>query len=419
MSDEIHQNGVTNDELVASVLDAYEKRPYPAEDERVLSDKGWKLAPLGWWNGVGRLAGGMEEGLRVLVAGCGTGNEAFNLARALPKCQVVGVDFSERSVAIANKWRDASEIGNVSFLQADLTADDLPDLLAEHGPFDLISCHGVISYIPAAHRALANFNALLAADGCLYLGCNGSAHLSRRYREVLERLGSDLNRFPADRESREKVALCDDLMGIKPGKGIANQSDGYIDSDIYGEINQCLSLEQWTEMGEGAGLTFLSTLQGSVILSALKYNSSAELLMERGLRRTYAYADFCRPTAFHRILFGKSGRRLPDFSPESLADLESWRPFVNLWKREAIPPMQKPYDRVASFKLNIPGLYKDHSLKAKTFVLEFLRLSDGENTIAEICDRIGSGVTPERVRSLLFRFNAAGMISLRPPVEAS
>ncbi len=415
MSEEFEHNGATSDELVASVLDAYEKRPYPAEDERVLSDKGWKLAPLGWWNGVGRLAEGTDGVTKVLVAGCGTGNEAFNVARALPQAQVVGVDFSEKAIQIANRWREASGIENVSFHQTDLTAIDLPEQLSEHGPFDLISCHGVISYIPSADKALSNFNAMLAEDGALYLGCNGPAHISRRYREVLERLGSDLARFPADRAAREKVALCDDLTGIKPGKGIANQSDGYIDSDIYGEINQCLTLERWIEMAEGAGLTFLTSLAGSVALSALKYQSSANLLMERALPDSYVYVDFCRPTSFHRLLFGKNGRQLPRFSDDAIEDLSSWRPLVNLWKRSAIPAMKKPYDQVASFKLNIPGLYKNHSLKARTFVLEFFRLSDGESTVGEICERIGSGVTPERLRPLLFRFTACGMLCLKPP----
>jgi len=407
------RDGTIEESLVDGILGEYEKRPYPAEDERVLSDKQWKLAPLGWWNGTGRLASGELGSLRVLVAGCGTGNEAFNFARLSKDFEVVGVDFSGRAIEIANRWRNASGLENVSFVQADLSGDDLLEKV--EGPFDLISCHGVMSYIPETVSALRNIGKLLAEDGAFYLGCNGTTHVSQQYRPVLGSLGCDLESYEADSTVRQKVALCDDLKGLQPGKGIANQSDGFIASDIFGKLNHCWSLEEWNAKASEAGLTFLGALQPTRLLSQVRYNSTVSMLREEGLAWASESSDRMRPAPFHRILYGKSGRQLPDFSAANEEELKKWRPFVNLWKRDAIPAMKPPYTQKVSFKLNIPGLYKDHSIEARAFVLEFLRLSDGEKSFDEIIRQIGSGLTFQQAAPLVFRFYLCGMINLKPP----
>lgn len=409
------QSGTIDESLVDGILGEYEKRPYPAEDERVLSQRAWKLAPLGWWNGTGRLAAGELGRLRVLVAGCGTGNEAFNFARLSEEFEVVGVDFSRRSIEVAERWKTASGLKNVSFVQADLSADDFGESV--DGPFDLVSCHGVISYVPETVAALRNLESVLADDGALYLGCNGSTHVSQQYRPVLGRLGCDLESYEADSTVRQKVALCDDLKGLKPGKGIANQSDGFIASDIFGKMNLCHSLEEWNRKAEEAGLVFLGALQPTRLLSQIHYNSTVGFLREEGVRWAQEASDRMRPTPFHRVLYGKGGRRLPDFSIYKQEELKEWRPFVNLWKRDAIPPMKKPFTQKVSFKLNIPGLYKDHAIEARAFVLEFLRLSDGEKTLGGIVGEIGSGVTVEQMIPLLFRFHLCGMVNLKPPAS--
>lgn len=409
------QGGTIQESLVDGILGEYEKRPYPAEDERVLSDRNWKLAPLGWWNGTGRLAEGELGKLRILVAGCGTGNEAFNFARVSKEFEVVGVDFSQRSIEIAERWRYASALDNVSFVQADLSSQSLLEKL--DGPFDMISCHGVISYIPETVAALRNLEKLLAEDGALYLGCNGSTHISRPYRPVLEDLGCDLERFEADSSIRQKVAFCDDMKGLQPGKGIASQSDGFIASDIFGKMNLCLDLKEWNRMAVEAGLTFLGALQPTRLFSQIHYNSTVGYLGDRGLSWASEVSDRMCPAPFHRILYGKGSRQLPDFAFEKQQDLRDWRPFVNLWSREGVPAMKKPFTDQVSFKLNIPGLYKDHAIQARAFVLEFLRLSDGVRTFDQIVKEIGSGVTFEQMVPLVFRFYLCGMVNLKPPTR--
>lgn len=302
---------------------------------------------------------------------------------------------------------------NVTFVQADLSSEALLEKV--EGPFDLVSCHGVISYIPETVGALRNIEKLLADDGALYLGCNGVNHVSQQYRPVLEELGCVLESYEADSSVRQKVALCDDLRGLKPGKGIASQSDGFIASDIFGKMNLCQSLKDWNKMASEAGLTFLAALQPTRLLSQINFNSTVGFLRGKDLAWASEASDHMRPAPFHRILYGKGTRRLPDFAVEKQPELKEWRPFVNLWNNKGIPEMKKPYTQKVSFKLNIPGLYKDHSIQARAFVLEFLRLSDGERTFEEIVKEIGSGVSFDQLVPLIYRFYICGMINLKPP----
>ena len=64
-------------------------------------------------------------GDRVLDLGCGWGTFSFHLAPLVR--EVVGVDFSERSVAICERGRDALGLENVTFLRADAGDTGLPE----------------------------------------------------------------------------------------------------------------------------------------------------------------------------------------------------------------------------------------------------------------------------------------------------
>jgi len=52
------------------------------------------------------------SGLRVLDAGCGTGDTAVAIAAANPTIEVVGIDLSETSLALARAQADQRGVGN-------------------------------------------------------------------------------------------------------------------------------------------------------------------------------------------------------------------------------------------------------------------------------------------------------------------
>src|SRR5215471_7903226 len=72
----------------------YEERPYPAVDDRMLKDRRWRLAPIEWINALWKPGGKGAAPERILVAGCGTGHEAFQLSCRFPRARIVAVDFS-------------------------------------------------------------------------------------------------------------------------------------------------------------------------------------------------------------------------------------------------------------------------------------------------------------------------------------
>ena len=90
----------------------YEKRPYPRVGGENPLRARWRLAPLDWIRAVWQPAPGLPR--RILVAGCGTGAEAFSLARRFPDTDIVGLDFSPQMLEVARRDRPGIE-----FLEGD------------------------------------------------------------------------------------------------------------------------------------------------------------------------------------------------------------------------------------------------------------------------------------------------------------
>lgn len=95
---------------------------------------------------------------RALVAGGGTGDGLMLLAQKLSdvRCpaEVVYLDMSEASRAVAEARAAARGLTNITFLTGDLLT------APEHGPFDYIDCTGVLHHLPDPQ---AGFDALAQA----------------------------------------------------------------------------------------------------------------------------------------------------------------------------------------------------------------------------------------------------------------
>jgi SAM-dependent methyltransferase len=115
--------------------------------------------------------------LRVLDAGCGTGNTMLALARRLSDARFLGVDLSESSLAIARAAAADLGLTNVGFRQADLR-----DPLDDEQPFDVVLCMGVLHHTADMRAVLARLREALAEDSDLYLWVYG---VHGRYRHRL------------------------------------------------------------------------------------------------------------------------------------------------------------------------------------------------------------------------------------------
>ncbi|BAC89457.1 glr1516 [Gloeobacter violaceus PCC 7421] len=101
-------------------------------------------------------------GKRILDAGCGSGFTSLALAQANPGARIVGIDLSERSVAVARE-----RLAFHGFKSAEFHA--LPiERVGELGEdFDLINCDEVLYLLPDPGVGLAALTGALAPDGIL------------------------------------------------------------------------------------------------------------------------------------------------------------------------------------------------------------------------------------------------------------
>ncbi|MEZ0372952.1 MAG: class I SAM-dependent methyltransferase, partial [Candidatus Sericytochromatia bacterium] len=138
--------------------------------------------------------------LRILDAGCGTGFSTLKLAQANPEAEVVAVDLSESSLAIARARLDAAGVDpkRIRLLQADL--QELSDL----GQFGYIHSSGVIHHLPDPAAGLRRLRAALEPDGLAYFMVY-SAH-ARYEIQTIQHILYSLWQKPDDWE--EGLMLC-------------------------------------------------------------------------------------------------------------------------------------------------------------------------------------------------------------------
>ncbi len=102
-------------------------------------------------------------GVRILDAGCGTGQLAIFLSMAHRR--VVGIDFSNNSLRKANNFKKQFQLLNVSFAQMDLFSLGLKE-----ESFDYVFCNGVLHHTADAYGAFRNLCRLVKPGGYITVG---------------------------------------------------------------------------------------------------------------------------------------------------------------------------------------------------------------------------------------------------------
>ncbi len=357
----------------------YDKFPYPAPDESSLRLPRWHLAPMDWITAVWR-PGEAVTPSSILVAGCGTGREAFMLARKFPQAAMVGLDFNARSIVIADQLRKKwAAMRHIRFLRADLADASLTKRLGNR--FDLISCHGVLSYIPNPEQVLANLSRLLNPAGALFLGVNGAAHFSERGRPFLKKFGFNPEEFQDAPQLRRVLDLWDALLETE-GRALLNRSAGYLASDLFGPLIQNWPLQQWVSTAKKAGLHFNDSFSAWRQRRSLMEGEHASQLWPRSRAEICLLLDSLIPNVFHRLLFTK---RAPwDIPWENTVRLLRARPTLSgLYKQSISRPHRAGLTRVT---LKSTPLNTRLDWKMPGWEGEILGGADGGRTIKEILD---------------------------------
>jgi SAM-dependent methyltransferase len=369
----------------------YEERPYPGPGQISIRQSGRQLPPLEWI----RAICGMRDWSprRILVAGCGTGVEALALRKRFPNAQVVGVDFTPKSIEQAKALQNGVRTGlPVRFLVGDLTERKFMSFLGAE--FDLISCHGVLSYVPKPVVALQNLQRSLAENGVLYLGVNGGAHFSALARPALRALGLDLEKLPPERQLRRVLRLFD-ALGAEADWQRAKLPVNYLAGDLFGPLIHNLALDQWIRLSHAAGLSFTGQYYAFKKLRGAINEGLLDILRPWSRAQVYLLIDRLDPCEFHQMILTKQPTVSPPWGKQRMLDM---RPVLTRLYR-IVPKEKRKLLRLESEPINTIV-----EIDSARWEYQFLRSSTGERTVGEILQKLSQRIGWQPLLKRLYLF---------------
>ena len=257
-----------------------------------------------------------DAAFRVLDAGCGTGDNVLFLAEQLrdAAAEVVALDFSAASLAVARERAGVRGLTNLRFVQADLTT--LPALGL--GAFDYIVSPGVLHHLASPTEGLAALRAVLKPTGGL------GVMVYARYGRLAVYLLQDLFRrlLPAGMPPAHRIREARQLFDRLPAEHWAalgraamlievqeNGDAGFYDLFLHAR-DRAFTVPEIYEWVEGVGLQLVRFTYPSVYdprsyqpglpidhLSPRERHATAELLNSRMARHTFfaTHADVALP----------------------------------------------------------------------------------------------------------------------------
>lgn len=389
------------------VRQAYEDEPYPG----TVPEQGqlqWRLAPMEWINALWKPGRPAADPERILIAGCGTGAEAFAVQRRFPGAEIVAIDFSPRSISIAHRLQQRRRPRNpVRFLVADLAARGFNK--ATGGNFDFVSCHGVLTYVPEPARALRTLARCLAPGGALYLGVNGRTHQSVALRGALPAFGFDTARFADSRALREVLALCDAIL--MPSNRVAREGAPYLASDVFGPHFQNLPLADWTGIGRRAGLHFCGSFGSHYGVRAAVAQGLCGLLAPRSRAEVAQLSDILQPAPFHCLVFMRQRTASPPWAHHG--QLVRWRPVLSKLFRSRLPVRPSSESRTITFRS--PAMNTHVSSEMAPWQVQLLLRGNGARSIQRILKSTRAEVSPDALVQHLYVLHQLLVIDLLPP----
>jgi SAM-dependent methyltransferase len=328
----------------------------------------------------------------------------------------VGVDVDKRSIELAKHWLGKSNFKSVHFFTQDLMDENPPREFLNS--FDLVSCHGVLSYVPDPKTAFVMLKNCLKEDGSLYVGVNGKSHFGQTVRTALNMYGISTDVAPDDLNRARLISkLCEDLKRVR-AHGPSTFTDAEFAGEVFGEIMHNESLGHWMECAEEAGLHFVGSMDSTVSLSRLNDEECLYLLLGQEMATIHALVDEIHPAGFHKILFSKHAVKTPSFLPEHVDEFLKWRPIVELWDREKSPSFDPSFKKYHSLTIHVPMMYENFTIDLTHFHAELLRRSDGKQNLGAILEGMDVKIDPVNLLPDLSRLYYSGVVYFLSPEQA-
>jgi SAM-dependent methyltransferase len=221
--------GAFTDATVEAVARQYEASPYPRWTSVGVVAPARMRRILGHYFSAGELTF-LDRPFEVLIAGCGTGQQAVQAALAYgPRARVLAIDLSAASLAYAARMAHRYGAGHIAFAQADLQS--LADLGEEYvGRFDVIECTGVLHHLADPLAGWRRLVPCLGESGRMLLGLYSA--LARRGLSALR--GDPAYPGPgcSDAALRQFRQVLLQRSGAEPGGDLKTSRDFYTTSNF-------------------------------------------------------------------------------------------------------------------------------------------------------------------------------------------
>lgn len=245
-----------------STTESYDEVPYPRQAHPQTHP-----ARLGAIAAMWGMSPAPADACRVLELGCGSGDNLIPLAAAFPASRFVGIDFSERQIAVGRAAAERLGLRNLR-----LEARGLESVGAGDGEFDFLLCHGVYSWVPepVRGRVLEVCRRNLARQGVALVSYNALPgwHLEGALREMalfhtrhggapLERVEAGLRLIEfLHRATPDPDSAWAQLLRVR-GEVLRRYPPEYICHDHFEAVNTPFLFVDFARRADAAGLQVL------------------------------------------------------------------------------------------------------------------------------------------------------------------
>jgi methyltransferase-like protein/SAM-dependent methyltransferase len=254
------------------------------------------------------------ENCRVLELGCASGGNLLPMAEAFPDSRFVGIDYSARQIADAERVARVAGLANVSLRHASIL--DIDDT---YGVFDYILCHGVFSWVADDVRAkiLSVCSERLAPHGVAFVSYNTYPgwHMRGMIRDMMRYHAVRFD-TPARRIQQARALLDFLASSAKNDTGpygtllrselevLRKQTDQYLYHEHLEDVNDPVYFHQFVELAHRHNLRYLGEARPSTMVmgnfgpevrKALEGVSADQVQAEQ-------YLDFVRNRTFRETL---------------------------------------------------------------------------------------------------------------------
>ncbi|MDD2926897.1 class I SAM-dependent methyltransferase [Rhodoferax sp.] len=393
----------------------YEALPYPARDpqddhKRLVQTWLEDLPMINHYCFAGKQS--FQNHFRALVAGAGTGDATIFLAEQLrhTNAQVVHLDMSEASIAIARQRAEIRQLTNITWVHDSLL--NLPSLAV--GPFDYINCSGVLHHLADPDLGFKALQSVLKDDGAIGLMVYASIGRTGVYQmqSLMRMVNSSTGNEPLD--TQDKIANTQDLLASLPASNWFNRGQDLYhdhkvgDSGIYdlllhsqdrayavGELFDWLGKPlDGAENGHGFHLAFTDTQRGRSpylphMVLGRKPPQMAAKLRQLSRRKQYEMAELMIGNITSHVLYLTrdasctapygDAAYIPFFFHEPLTgDI-----LANVFGNSRGAPFRLEHQHSGVSLMVNPGKY----------AAPILRLVDGRRSFAEIFDQFRANWT--------------------------